>query len=143
MGQACVVCGKKPAVGNQVTHRGRAKYLGGVGVKTTGISRRTFKPNLRTVRVSAPNGQHLTVRVCARCLRSGMVTKTVHQQPFKLPSGHAEKGKSRPAAADAAKGGLQAGVPQTAAEYRPPEGVKIRKRKRDKKAEGEAEQPKE
>jgi large subunit ribosomal protein L28 len=133
MGQACSVCGKKPAVGNQVTHRGRAKYLGGVGVKTTGISRRTFKPNLRTVRVSGANGEHMTVKVCARCLRSGMVTKVVHQQPFKLPAGHAEKAKSH--AAD--KAASHAAAAQPPAEYKPPEGVKIRKRKRDKKAEGE------
>jgi large subunit ribosomal protein L28 len=143
MSQACVVCGKKPAVGNQITHRGRAKYLGGVGVKTTGITRRTFRPNLRTVKVSAANGEHLTVRVCARCLRSGFVTKTVHQQPFKLPTAHPEKSKSRPAAGSAAAAGKSEAAPAAPAEYKVPEGVKIRKRKRDKKADGPSEQPKE
>ena len=44
MAQLCAVCGKKPALGNTVTHRGKAKYLGGVGTKVTGISRRTFVP---------------------------------------------------------------------------------------------------
>ena len=43
MAQQCEVCGKKPALGNQVTHRGKAKYLGGVGTKVTGISRRKFR----------------------------------------------------------------------------------------------------
>jgi large subunit ribosomal protein L28 len=143
MGQACAVCGKKPVVGNQVTHRGRAKYLGGVGVKTTGISRRTFKPNLRTVRVSTPNGQHMTVRVCARCLRSGMVVKTVHQQPFKLPSSRPEKGKPPLAAGVPPMAGQHSATQGAPAEYRAPEGVKIRKRKRDKKAEEQPEQPKE
>ncbi len=114
-----------------------------MGVKTTGITRRTFRPNLRTVRVSEANGQHLTVRVCARCLRSGMVTKTVHQQPFKLPTSHAGKGKAHPAAAEAGKAGPDAAAQAAPAEYKAPEGVKIRKRKRDKKAEGETEQPKE
>ena len=33
MGMQCDVCGKKPAVGNQYTRRGKAKYLGGVGRK--------------------------------------------------------------------------------------------------------------
>jgi large subunit ribosomal protein L28 len=142
MGQACQVCGKKPVVGNQVTTRGRAKYLGGVGVKTTGISRRKFKPNLRTVRVSTPNGQHMTVRVCARCLRSGMVTKTVQNAPFKLPSAHPEKGKHGPVPhGEAQKAGQLAAPPGVPAEYKAPEGLKIRKRKRDKGKEAEPEQP--
>ena len=48
MGMQCAVCGKKPVVGNQKTYRGKAKYLGGVGKKITGISKRKFKPNLQT-----------------------------------------------------------------------------------------------
>ena len=39
MGQSCEVCGRKPVTGNQITTRGKAKYLGGVGTKVTGISR--------------------------------------------------------------------------------------------------------
>ena len=144
MGQACAVCGKKPVIGNQVTTRGRAKYLGGVGVKTTGISRRQFKPNLRTVRVSTPNGQHMTIRVCARCLRSGMVTKTVHQEPFKLPTTHPEKGKhALTEEGQAQKAVQQAAAQGPPAEYKPPEGLKIRKRKRDKSKEETPEQPEE
>ena len=73
-------------MGNQVTHRGKAKDLGGVGTKVTGISRRQFKPNLQRVRVSTPNGTHKTVRVCTQCLRIGAVTKRVRTAPFKLPS---------------------------------------------------------
>ena len=42
MGSQCDVCGKKPVKGNQYCKRGKAKYLGGVGTKVTGISRRTF-----------------------------------------------------------------------------------------------------
>ncbi|MFP6768662.1 MAG: L28 family ribosomal protein [Planctomycetaceae bacterium] len=47
MGQQCAICGKTPQVGNRVSQRGKAKYLGGNGRKTTGISRRQFKPNLQ------------------------------------------------------------------------------------------------
>ena len=46
MSRVCEVCGKGPVTGNKVTHRGKAKYLGGVGTKVTGITRRTFRPNL-------------------------------------------------------------------------------------------------
>ena len=84
MGQACEVCGKKPATGNQVTHRGKAKYLGGVGTKVTGISRRVFRPNLQKVHVSTKNGTHKTVRVCTQCIRSGAVVKRIRAVPFRL-----------------------------------------------------------
>jgi large subunit ribosomal protein L28 len=82
----CEVCGKKAAMGNSVAHRGKAKYLGGVGTKITGITRRQFRPNLQKVRVTTPNGTHKTMRVCAQCIRSGAVAKTVRSAPFKLPS---------------------------------------------------------
>jgi large subunit ribosomal protein L28 len=87
MARECEVCGKRPAMGNTVAHRGKAKYLGGVGTKVTGISRRQFRPNLQRVRVTTENGTHKTVRVCAQCIRSGAVTKTVRSAPFKLPHG--------------------------------------------------------
>jgi len=85
MGQACAVCGKKPQLGNQVTHRGKAKYLGGVGTKVTGISRRVFRPNLQKVHVTTSSGAHQTVRVCTQCIRSGAVPKRIRAVPFRLP----------------------------------------------------------
>jgi large subunit ribosomal protein L28 len=72
-------------VGNQVTHRGKAKYLGGVGTKITGISRRKFKPNLQRVRITTSNGTQKRIRVCTQCIRSGAITKKVHHAPFRLP----------------------------------------------------------
>lgn len=122
MSRACEICGKKPVVGNTVTTRGRAKYLGGVGTKVTGISRRKFKPNLRSVRVMTPNGTHLTTRICAKCLRSGAVTKVVRTQPFKLPPLPGEK-KPEPAAPK---------VQKPKGEQLAAQGYKVRKRKRKK-----------
>jgi large subunit ribosomal protein L28 len=87
MPKACEVCGKAPVMGNQVTIRGKAKYLGGVGTKVTGISRRQFKPNLQRVRITTSRGENTTVRVCTQCIRSGAITKRVRNAPFKLPSG--------------------------------------------------------
>lgn len=84
MASVCCCCGKKKQVGNVVQTRGRAKYLGGVGTKVTGITRREFKPNLRTVRISTENGTHKTVCICAACLRSGAVTRVVKAAPFKM-----------------------------------------------------------
>jgi len=73
-------------MGNSVETRGKAKYLGGVGTKITGITRRKFKPNLQKVKVTTENGTHKTMRVCAQCIRSGAVRKVVRQSPFKLPA---------------------------------------------------------
>jgi large subunit ribosomal protein L28 len=85
MSVQCEVCGKKPAMGNTVTIRGKAKYLGGVGTKVTGISRRQFKPNLQSVKVTVGRGTNKTIRVCTQCIRSGAITKKVRNAPFKLP----------------------------------------------------------
>ena len=95
MARECEMCGKGPAMGNSVSHRGKAKYLGGVGTKITGITRRQFRPNLQKVRVTTANGTHKTLRVCVQCIRSGAVTKTVRNAPFRLPAGElTEKAKS-------------------------------------------------
>ena len=91
MAQVCEVCGKKTAMGNSVAHRGKAKYLGGVGTKITGISRRKFKPNLQKVHVTTENGTHKTMRVCTQCIRSGAINKKVHSAPFKLPNSAEKK----------------------------------------------------
>ena len=85
MARSCQVCGKGPQMGNSVETRGKAKYLGGVGTKITGITRRAFKPNLQRVRVMSENGTHKTLRVCTQCIRSGAIRKVVKQAPFKLP----------------------------------------------------------
>jgi large subunit ribosomal protein L28 len=86
MARVCEVCGKGPQLGNKVTTRGKAKYLGGVGTKVTGISRRQFKPNLQRLNVTE-NGTNTSKLVCTQCIRSGRITKKVRQAPFKLPAG--------------------------------------------------------
>ena len=83
MARMCQVCGKGPQTGNRVQTRGKAKYLGGVGTKLTGITKRTFKPNLQKVKVTTDNGSNQSVRVCAQCLRSGRIRKVVRKARFK------------------------------------------------------------
>lgn len=84
MARECQICGKGPQVGNAIETRGKAKYLGGVGTKVTGITRRQFKPNLQRVKVATAGGGARTMRVCTQCLRSGAVRKAVKRAPFKL-----------------------------------------------------------
>ena len=86
MARRCEICGKQPQMGNSVSTRGRAKYLGGVGTKITGISRRQFRPNLQRVRVTSANGTHSRIKVCTQCMRSGAITRLVRSAPFRLPT---------------------------------------------------------
>ncbi|HMO84277.1 MAG TPA: 50S ribosomal protein L28 [Lacipirellulaceae bacterium] len=90
MAKQCEVCGKTAQLGNQVTTRGKQKYLGGIGTKVTGISRRKFKPNLQRVHVTTANGASKAMQVCVQCLRSGAVTKKVRQAPFHVPESVAQ-----------------------------------------------------
>ena len=56
----CEVCGKTVANGNKIS------------IARSHVSRRaprTWKPNLRTVRIQA-NGENKKMTVCAKCLRS-------------------------------------------------------------------------
>ena len=85
MSRQCDVCGKSAVVGNQVTMRGKAKYLGGNGRKTTGISRRQFRPNLQRIQVQE-GGSVVKRRVCTQCIRSGRIQKAVVRKPFTLPT---------------------------------------------------------
>lgn len=85
MAWVCELCGKKPSRGNSVETRGKAKYLGGVGTKVTGITRREFRPNLQNVKAAVAGGGTKQVRVCTQCIRSGVIRKSVKQAPFKLP----------------------------------------------------------
>ena len=79
MPRVCYFTGKKTTFGNQKTHRGKAKYLGGVGTKTTGITARKFKPNLQKVRALV-NGKIVRIQVSAKAMRMGLVTKPPRRQ---------------------------------------------------------------
>ena len=85
MAHKCDVCAKETSRGNSIVQRGKAKYLGGNGRKTTGITRRVFRPNLQRVRVQ--EGETVVVRrVCVSCIRSGKIQKAVVRKPFTLPA---------------------------------------------------------
>jgi large subunit ribosomal protein L28 len=91
----------KPTTGNSITRRGKAKYLGGNGRKTTGISRRLFKRNLQTVRVME-DGLVVRRRVPVSMLRSGLVQKPVVREPFTIDEPIREE-QSKTAAKKAAR----------------------------------------
>ena len=79
MPRVCAFTGKKTTFGNQITTRGKAKYLGGVGTKITGITARKFKPNIQTVR-AVIDGQVVRVKVSAKAIRMGLIVKPVKRR---------------------------------------------------------------
>jgi large subunit ribosomal protein L28 len=81
MAKTCIFTGKKAVFGNRKKYRGKAKYLGGVGKKILGTSRRKFKPNLQKV-TCVIDGVVKKVWVSASAIRSGLVVKPVIVQPF-------------------------------------------------------------
>lgn len=70
MAKVCGICGKGPIVRNQLVQSGKAKRLGGVGRKTTGITKTWKLPNLQKVKVWR-DGQARSMRVCTSCIRAG------------------------------------------------------------------------
>ena len=75
MSRVCEICGKGPSTGNVIVRKGSPKYKGGIGLHTTGITKRRFLPNWRSVKVTDAKGNTKRVCVCARCLKSGKLAK--------------------------------------------------------------------
>ena len=63
MARTCDICGKGTVTGNKVSHANNR-------------TRRTWKPNLHTVRAMV-GASKTTLKVCTRCLRSGKVVKAL------------------------------------------------------------------
>jgi large subunit ribosomal protein L28 len=74
MPRVCQFTGKKTRSGRKITRRGKPKYLGGVGVKTTGRTKRKFKANIQKVR-AVVDGRVVRVKASAKAIRNGLVTK--------------------------------------------------------------------
>ena len=72
MARVCQFTGKKTRSGNTVARRGKAKYLGGVGRKTTGITRRKFKPNVQRVRAIV-DGKVCRVKISTKAIKMGFL----------------------------------------------------------------------
>ena len=63
MARVCEICGKKPSVGNNVSH-------------AHNLTKRRWLPNLQTVKADV-GGSTKTLRVCAKCIKAGKVQKAV------------------------------------------------------------------
>lgn len=64
MARACDVCGKSTQVGNTISH-------------AHNVSKRRWRPNLRSVRALV-DGRTVRLVICTRCLRTGRIAKAAH-----------------------------------------------------------------
>ncbi len=84
MPKECYFTGKRTTFGRKIAHGGQKISKGGFGLKTTGIARRTFKPNLQTVNavVTDDKGKTRTKRiiVSTQAIRSGLVIKPLKRK---------------------------------------------------------------
>ncbi len=83
MSRVCFFTGKKTKAGRSIARRGKAKRLGGVGKKVTGITKRKFKPNIQKVR-AVVDGRVCRIKVSAKAIRMGLVEKPVKRN-YKPP----------------------------------------------------------
>ena len=74
MSRVCYFTGKRTRAGRSYAKRGKAKYLGGVGTKVTGKTKRKFKPNIQKVRAII-DGRPVRIKVSAKAIRNGLVIK--------------------------------------------------------------------
>ncbi len=74
MSRVCHFTGKRTVAGRSISRRGKAKHLGGVGRKTTGVTKRKFKPNIQKVQ-AVVDGKVCRIKVSAKAIRMGLVQK--------------------------------------------------------------------
>ncbi len=74
MSRVCSITGKRTIAGQSIARRGKAKHLGGVGRKVTGVTKRKFKPNIQRVRAIV-DGKVCRIKVSAKAIKNGLVVK--------------------------------------------------------------------
>lgn len=75
MARQCAYSGKKPVKGNRIVRKGLAKKKGGIGLHTTAVTRRRFKPNLQSIKIVDENGTVKRVKVQAKYIKAGKFEK--------------------------------------------------------------------
>lgn len=74
MSKVCDICGKRKVAGGSITRSGLAKKKGGIGMHVVKNTKRTFKPNIQSVRVKVSGGTK-RIKVCTSCIRSNRIEK--------------------------------------------------------------------
>ncbi len=89
MPRVCIFTGRRTSAGRTYTHRGKAKRLGGVGIKITGKTNRTFRPNIQTV-TALIDGVPQRIKVSTKAIRSGLVIKPLKRKYAYKPDAAAD-----------------------------------------------------
>ena len=79
MPRVCHFTGVRTKTGRKVRYRGKPKYLGGIGLKMTSTTKRTFKPNLQTVRALV-DGKPQRIKVSTKAIKRGLVVKPLKRK---------------------------------------------------------------
>ena len=74
MSRQCELTGVGSIKGSHIWRSGKAKKKGGIGTHITAITKRRFQPNLQRVKALI-NGEVRYIRVTARAIKGGLVTK--------------------------------------------------------------------
>lgn len=93
MPSTCHFTGKKTSFGKRRAWRGQAVSKGGFGLKPTGITRRTFKPNLQEL-TAVVDGRSMRIKASTKAIRQGLVVK-----PLKRKYGYTRQQKQAAAGA--------------------------------------------
>lgn len=76
----CYYTGKRTTRGNNVARSGAAIKKGGFGLHISGITRRTFKPNLQKMYIIDENGVARREKVSTKAVKMGLVTKPLKRK---------------------------------------------------------------
>lgn len=84
MSAVCEFTGKKVSRGMKRAWRGQAISKGGFGLKPTGITRRTFKPNIQDVNAVITDAKGVKrvkrVKASTKAIRTGLVVKPLKRK---------------------------------------------------------------
>ena len=71
MSRVCQITGARTQVDSNIARRGLPKKAGGVGLRTTGKTKRKYKVNVQKKRIWVPEMQEfVTVRISTRAMRT-------------------------------------------------------------------------
>lgn len=71
MARVCMITGARPYRGRNITHSGKSKASGGIGLNHVKKTNRTFSPNLRDKKIwVAELNSFVRIRLTARALKT-------------------------------------------------------------------------
>ncbi|HJM39000.1 MAG TPA: 50S ribosomal protein L28 [Planctomycetota bacterium] len=95
MSRKCEVSGKSTRSGKTIARRGLPKKKGGVGLKTTGHTKRKFKSNIQKLRVLLPNGTVRRMKLATSVIKKGEITVKIDGVEQTVPLVKALRGRNR------------------------------------------------